>query len=436
MVKRTHVRFGIVSMLFIMTALNYADRATIAIAGPAMAKNWGLGPTTMGYLFSAFGWTYVIGQLPGGWLLDRFGARKVYGDVSLIRAAFTSLQGLVVYLGASAAVAVLFVLRMMVGLAEAPAFPGNSRIVAAWFPTAERGTASAIFNSAQYFATVLFAPLMGWITYSFGWQYVFWVMGVLGFLSVVLWWKVVYSPAEHPRINAAEFEYIKEGGALVDAGSNRAPGTPSVQWRQVKQLLGSRMLIGVYLGQYCLNAVTYFFLTWFPAYLVQARGMSILKAGFVASAPAVCGFAGGILGGMASDYLLRKGCSLTLSRKAPIVAGMLMSTVMIACNYVNVEALVVAIMALSFFGKGFGALGWAVVSDTSPKEMLGFAGGMFNFIGSISAVTTPIAIGYIVQRTGSFHNALVFVAANALGTVLSYLLIVGEIKRVELKPCS
>jgi ACS family glucarate transporter-like MFS transporter len=87
-------------------------------------------------------------------------------------------------------------------------------------------------------------------------------------------------------------------------------------------------------------------------------------------------------------------------------------------------------MALSFFGKGFGALGWAVVSDTSPKEMLGFAGGMFNFIGSISAVTTPIAIGYIVQRTGSFHNALVFVAANALGTVLSYLLIVGEIKRV------
>jgi ACS family glucarate transporter-like MFS transporter len=109
---------------------------------------------------------------------------------------------------------------------------------------------------------------------------------------------------------------------------------------------------------------------------------------------------------------------------------------MIACNYVNVEALVVAIMALSFFGKGFGALGWAVVSDTSPTEMLGFAGGMFNFIGSISAVTTPIAIGYIVQRTGSFHNALVFVAANALGTVLSYLLIVGEIKRVELKPCS
>jgi ACS family glucarate transporter-like MFS transporter len=90
MLKRTHVRFGIVSMLFIMTALNYADRATIAIAGPAMAKNLGLGPTTMGYIFSAFGWTYVIGQLPGGWLLDRFGARKVYGRASLIRAAFTS----------------------------------------------------------------------------------------------------------------------------------------------------------------------------------------------------------------------------------------------------------------------------------------------------------------------------------------------------------
>ena len=194
------------------------------------------------------------------------------------------------------------------------------------------------------------------------------------------------------------------------------------------------MLIGVYLGQYCINAVTYFFLTWFPVYLVQARGMSILKAGFVASIPAVCGFAGGILGGMASDFLLRKGCSLTFSRKAPIVSGMLMSTAMIACNYVSVEGLVVAIMALSFFGKGFGALGWAVVSDTSPKEIIGFAGGMFNFIGSISAITTPIIIGYIVQGTGSFNGALVFVGANALGTIICYLLIVGDIKRMELKP--
>jgi ACS family glucarate transporter-like MFS transporter len=434
MAPRSHVRFGIVSALFIMTALNYADRATISIAGPAMAKDLGFGAVTMGYIFSAFGWAYVIGQLPGGWLLDRFGARRVYADASLIRAAFTSLQGLVVYVSASAAVRVLFVLRMMVGLAEAPAFPGNSRIVAAWFPTAERGTASAIFNSAQYFATVLFAPLMGWITFAFGWRYVFWVMGALGFLSVALWLKVVYEPAEHPRINQAEFEYIKNGGALVDAGCNTARRGQSVQWRQVKQLLGSRMLIGVYFGQYCINAVTYFFLTWFPAYLVQARGISILKAGLLASAPAVCGFAGGILGGMASDYLLNRGCSLTLARKAPIVAGMLMSAAMIVCNYVNVEALVVGIMGLSFFGKGFGALGWAVVSDTSPKEMAGFAGGMFNFVGSISAVTTPIVIGYIVQRTGSFNNALVFVSANALGTVLSYLLIVGEIKRMELKP--
>ena len=142
---------------------------------------------------------------------------------------------------------------------------------------------------------------------------------------------------------------------------------------------------------------------------------------------------GGVSGGVVSDRLLKRGWSLTVARKAPIVAGMLMSTTMIACNYLRTEWAIVAIMALAFFGKGFGALGWAVVSDTSPKEAVGLAGGLFNFIGNISAITTPIVIGYILKSTGSFNGALVFVAANALLTIVSYLLIVGKIQRMELR---
>jgi ACS family glucarate transporter-like MFS transporter len=164
--------------------------------------------------------------------------------------------------------------------------------------------------------------------------------------------------------------------------------------------------------------------------------MSILKAGFVAVLPALFGFIGGILGGIFSDFLLRKGASLSVARKTPIVLGMLMSTSMIACNYSSVEWIVVAIMALAFFGKGVGALGWAVVSDTSPKEIAGLSGGLFNTFGNTAGITTPIIIGYIVQGTGSFNGALVFVGANALGAILSYLLIVGEIKRMELKHAS
>jgi ACS family glucarate transporter-like MFS transporter len=193
------------------------------------------------------------------------------------------------------------------------------------------------------------------------------------------------------------------------------------------------MLLGVYLGQYCITTLTYFFLTWFPVYLVKERGFSILNAGFVAALPAICGFGGGVLGGIVSDWLLRRGKSLTVARKTPIVIGMLLSTAMIACNYVDSAALVVGIMALAFFGKGLGALGWAVVSDTSPKEIAGLSGGLFNTFGNTAAITTPIVIGYLVKGSGSFNSALVFVAANALVAVLSYLVVVGEIKRVELK---
>lgn len=431
--KKTHVRYLILFMLFIVTTINYADRATISIAGSSLQKDLGIDAVTLGYIFSAFGWAYVLGQIPGGWLLDRFGSKKVYALSIFTWSAFTVLQGFVGYLPVANAIIALFMLRFLVGFAEAPSFPGNARIVAAWFPTAERGTASAIFNSAQYFATVLFAPLMGWIVHAWGWEHVFIVMGVLGILFSIAWMKLIYNPKEHPMIGAAELEHIERNGGLVDMDKPKAAGKSGPKWGYIKQLLSSRMMLGIYLGQYCINAITYFFLTWFPVYLVQERGMSILKAGFIASLPAICGFIGGVLGGIISDHLLRRGNSLTFARKAPIVIGLLLSTSMVICNYVDAEWMVVGIMALAFFGKGLGALGWAVVSDTSPKQIAGLSGGMFNTFGNIASITTPIIIGYIISATGSFKWALVYVGANALVAVFSYLVIVGPIKRIELR---
>jgi len=227
-------------------------------------------------------------------------------------------------------------------------------------------------------------------------------------------------------------DYIAAGGGLVDMDQAAAKDAVGAKWDYVRQLFANRMMLGMFISQYCINALTYFFITWFPVYLVQARGMSILKAGFVASLPAICGFLGGILGGVFSDWMLRRGFSLSSSRKTPIVFGMLLSMAMIACNYTSVEWIVVALMALSFFGKGIGALGWAVMSDAAPREITGLAGGVFNMCGNISSITTPIVIGYIVYTTGSFNGALVFIAANALLAAVSYLVIVGEIKRMIL----
>lgn len=434
---RSRVRYGIVLLLFVLTAVNYADRATLSVAGPVLTKQLGISSVAMGYVFSAFGWSYVASQLPGGWLLDRFGTRRVYAWSIALWSLFTLLQGCVGFFAGGAAVIALFSLRFLVGAAESPSFPGNSRIVAAWFPTAERGTACAIFNSAQYFATVIFSPLMAWITQSFGWPYVFWFMGALGLVLAGVWLKVIRSPRGHPGVNAGELAHIQGGGGLVDmedaVHQGAATGNRASQWGYVKELLSNRMLLGVYFGQYFITTLTYFFITWFPVYLVKQRGMTILQAGFVASLPALCGFAGGILGGMISDGMLRRGFSLTASRKTPIVFGMLTSVTMIICNYVEVHWVVIALMALAFFGKGVGALGWAVVADTSPKENAGLSGGLFNMFGNTAAITTPIVIGYIVDRTGSFNGALVYVAANALAAIFCYLVVVGTIRRVVFK---
>jgi ACS family glucarate transporter-like MFS transporter len=433
--KKSNFRWAIVSLLFFATAINYADRTVLSIAGPALAKSLHLDSVSMGYIFSAFGWSYVLAQLPGGWLLDRFGSRKVYAISIFVWSFFTFITGFTGFFVGFSAVVALFVLRFLLGIAEAPAFPANSRITVAWFPTKETGTAAAIFNSAQYFATVLFAPILGYIVQTYGWKYSFNFMGMVGFVFLIFWLKFVHAPKKSRYINQAELDYITSGGAIAemdhvvkDSNNNAGPS-----WLFLRQLLKNRMFIGVYIAQYCINAITFFFITWFPVYLVQARGMTILKAGIIAVLPAIFGFVGGNLGGIFSDFLLRKGASLSIARKVPIVFGMLLSMSMIFCNYTGVEWIVVAIMALSYFGKGVGALGWAVNADTAPKEITGLSGALFNTFGNLSSIITPIAIGYIIKVTGSFNWALVFVSIHAFLAIISYVFIVGKIRRFELK---
>jgi ACS family glucarate transporter-like MFS transporter len=433
-IKQTHVRYFIVLMLFVASTFSYGDRVVLSIAGVAIAKDLHMDAVRMGYLFSGFSWAYVIGQLPAGGLLDRFGSKRVYGISIILWSLCALFAGFAGLLTASVAFFALFVLRFLSGLAQSPVFPGNGRIVAAWFPTAERGRASAIFNSSQYFALVLFAPIMGWITNTRGWKECFWFLGILGIVLSFVWSKVVYGVKNHPRISQPEIDHIELGGGLANMDRLGGAKGNTFTLSAIRVLLSSRMLVGIYLGQYCITTLTWFFLTWFPVYLSQARHMSILKVGFVAALPAFCGSVGGILGGIISDKILHSGQSLTVARKFPIVLGMTLSMSMIACNYVHAQWVVVVLMSVAFFGKGIGALGWTVISDTSPKGMIGLNGGLFNLIGNMAGITTPIVIGYIVEKTGSFNGALIFVGLTALLAIVAYLPVVGEIRRLELSP--
>jgi ACS family glucarate transporter-like MFS transporter len=189
--RPTHIRYLIVAMLFAASCFSYGDRVALSIAGTAMEKQLALDPVKLGWLLSGFSWAYVAGQLPSGGLLDRFGSKRVYGISIVLWSVCAFLIGCTGHLVAAWAFSVIFSLRLLSGLAQSPVFPGNGRIVAAWFPTAERGGASAIFNASQYFALVVFAPLFGWLTHDYGWRSCFWFMGIFGLLLAFVWSRTV-----------------------------------------------------------------------------------------------------------------------------------------------------------------------------------------------------------------------------------------------------
>ena len=194
------------------------------------------------------------------------------------------------------------------------------------------------------------------------------------------------------------------------------------------------MLLGIFLGQYCINVLTWFFLTWFPIYLVKQRGMSILQVGFVAVLPAMCGFLGGILGGWISDTLLRRGAPLSTARKVPIVAGLLLSTIIVGCNYVSAQWAVIFAHEPGLLRQGRRRPRLGGDGRRRAAEATGLAGGLFNMFGNLAGIVMPIVIGYILQSTGSFEGALVYVGAHALLAVVAFLVIVGDIRRIELPP--
>ena len=325
---RSRYRFLTLALITIVLALSSGDRAAISVAGSDMSKELGISAVEMGYLFSAFSWAYVVFLIPSGWLTDRFGSKKTMAAAIATWSVFTVCMGLVHFVGII--VPLLLGLRFLLGVAESPVGPASARVIAAWFPSSERGMAGAIFNSAQYISLAFFTPLMGWLCYTYGWQYVFIVMGCIGMGIAVVWYKNYYLPIRHPRMNSAELEYIRAGEGLVDL-----EGRPSLAAGQVKSisqlgevglLFKNRMLLGMFLGQYCVSAITWFYVTWFPIYLVKERGFDILQAGLVASIPAVFGLIGAVSSGFFSDYLMRRTQSLSIARKVPIVAGVLLSS--------------------------------------------------------------------------------------------------------------
>ncbi len=421
--RRTRVRFGILALLAIGTAINYLDRSVLGIAAPGLSKELGLSAVAMGFVFSAFSWTYTLAQIPGGIFLDRFGAKLTYFLSVTFWSCFILLHGF------ASNLATLLGYRFGLGVAEAPCFPANSRIVAHWFPQQERARATSIYTVGEYVGLAFLSPLLFAVMGSYGWRSLFILVGVIGLLFGLLWWRCYREPHHSRSVNQAELEYIREGGGLDSGHSEK--GEP-FSWSNFRKLLRYRQIWGAGIGQFAGNVTLVFFLTWFPTYLVTERHMGWLKIGFFAVMPFLAAAVGVLAGGWLSDKLLIRSGSANLARKLPITGGLLLASTIVSANWVQSDLAVIAIMSVAFFGQGMVGLGWTVISDVAPKHLIGLSGGLFNLCTNCAGIITPLVIGYIVAATGSFVWALVFVGAMALVGVFSYIFVLGDVRRIDI----
>jgi len=423
--KPTRHRYLVMLMIFVCVVITYLDRSNISITAPSMRKELGLDTVQMGWILSAFGWTYAFCQMPGGWLVDRIRPRYFYPGILILWSLATALLGIV------GSFISLFLIRLLIGALEAPSYMINNQVVTSWFPDRERAGAIGFYISGQFIGLAFLQPLLVWLVVEHGWRAVFFTTGIGGMVWGLVWLLAYRAPRESRRVNAAELELIETGGGLVDLGTADANKQKrKFSWADLGTVFKYRKLWGVYIGQFAVTSSQWFFLTWFPTYLVEFRHLSILKSGIYVSLPFIAAFIGVQLSGFASDRILRSGRTLGTARKSPIIFGLLLSSSIVGANYVDAPELVIAFMCLAFFGNGMASIGWSLISHVAPRQLIGLTGGTFNFISNLSGITTPLIIGYLAQG-GNFAPGLTYIATVAVIGALAYILMIGKLERVE-----
>ncbi|WP_455818882.1 MFS transporter [Pseudomonas cerasi] len=432
--KPTRSRLSILLMLFVVTAINYMDRANLSVAGSPIQGEFALTPTQLGLLFSMFTWFYAMSQIPVGYILDRVGSRLLYGSAIVLWSLFTFVMGFAshhLFATASASFTMLLVCRALIGVAEAPSFPSNTKIIATWFPDHERARATAFYSSAQYIGLALLTPLLSFIVAEYGWEMSFYLSGAIGIVFGVYWLIAYRDPQHSTTVNQAELDYIRDGGGY--GSQNQQGSSGKVKWASVKHILAQRTVWGLFIAQFAASSTLYFFLTWFIVYLEKGLGLSIAKAGIGAMFPYLMAMAGVLCGGTLSDMLLKKGRSRTFARKLPVMSGLLLTTSIVLVNFFqDSPTIAIAILSLAFFANAFSNLGWVVCSDVIPRHLIGTLGGFLNIFGNLAGIISPIVIGVILERTHNFQYAMWYIAAVALMGFLAYLFLVGKIDVIAL----
>ena len=393
-------------LLVVTGVINYLDRATLAVANEYIRADLDLSLGQMGLLLSAFSWSYALCQLPVGALVDKIGPRWLLGMGLVLWSLAQAAGGLVSTFG-------WFVLaRIVLGIGEAPQFPAAARVVSNWFPLRARGTPTGIYNSASPLGVALAPICLTPLIMATSWHWAFFVTGALGLVAAVVWVALYRDPVRE-QLSDAERAYLDEGQS-----TEPAPKTSFASWRA---LFRHRATWGMLLGFFGSVYLNWVYLTWLPGYLRTERHMDLAQAGLAASIPFLCGFAGALVAGWASDRVTRHAESPVTGRRKAVVASML-GMVAFTIPAALVESNTVAVACISiviFLANASSACSWSLATAVAPRSRIASLGAIQNFGGFLGGALAPILTGYIAQ-SWSFVPALLTGAGIAFLGAMSY----------------
>ncbi|NQD93215.1 MFS transporter [Pseudomonas sp. CrR25] len=411
-VRPSNVRWRIFAIIFALTVINLIDRVSLSIAMPTIAGEFELSPSLQGLILSSFFWAYALLQVPGGWMIDRFGPRRVIAWSTGLWGLFQTLAAF-----ASGGLSLLFA-RVALGAAEAPLFPSGGKLNSLWLGANERSRGAVLMDCGGPLGVAMGGLIIAYLIAVLGsWRLAFFIAGVATLAMAWVAWRYLRDdPASHPGVNAAELARINEGRSTSVAAEAHAP---------VRGLgIAPRSLAGILLGRSTWAMVFFGLLTWGPSYLAQARGFDIKGIGAATFVIFLCGACGSLVGGFLCDALIRRGVRRGLAAKGLLaLSGLVALGAFLLLPTLADPYAAVALLSLTAFFLMWGSLYWSFPAQLAAPARVGLIGGVMNLAGSIGGILVPILVGFIVQYFGGYAGVLGFFALCSALFIVGTLLI-------------
>ncbi|MDR3592670.1 MAG: MFS transporter [Negativicutes bacterium] len=412
-------RLVVLALMVASTFINYIDRASLSIAAPYIMKEFNFSPAEMGIVFSSFFLSYALFCFVGGYFSDIYGPKKTIAFAMVAWSLFAGAPAIAWGFGS------LIVFRILFGAGEGPISSVSNKMINNWFPATERAKAKGITDTGMSLGAALAGPIVGLIAVQWGWRVSFLILTLLGFAWVLFWIRMVTDhPKDHAKVSPAELEEIEKGKVTVSLVAEKLPLT-----YYIKQPI----ILSTIIAFFATNYATYFFLTWFPSYLVMARNLSIKDMAIVSVIPWLFGALGYGLGGYLSDHLVKRLGDLVKARKTVISVFLACAAVSIGlCGLVNSTTSAVILMSLGiFFAYLATASYWAIIQDTVKSDSVGRVGGFVHFLSNTAGIVAPSVTGFIVQTTGLFTSAFLLTGGLAIIGAASVALFARPIRAPE-----